>query len=226
MRKSSNQKQPTASSHVEENEEIDWEMRPGGMLVQKRDDVVVDDGASAPAAESIGGPTIKVTVCHGPAHHVLHVPAHSTFGDIKNAVVQKTGLEAKDQRLLFRGKEKEDEEHLHIAGVKDRSKILLLENPASKERKLEEIRKNNEISKACEAVAGVRAEVDKLSERVAALEGAVNGGTKVEEKEFVVLTELLMRQLLKLDGIEAEGEAKMQRKAEELYRPIQSSSPG
>lgn len=87
-------------------------------------------------------------------------------GDIKNAVVQKTGLEAKDQRLLFRGKEKEDEEHLHIAGVKDRSKILLLENPASKERKLEEIRKNNEISKACEAVAGVRGEVDKLSERV------------------------------------------------------------
>lgn len=87
-------------------------------------------------------------------------------GDIKNAVVQKTGLEAKDQRLLFRGKEKEDEEHLHIAGVKDRSKILLLENPASKERKLEEIQKNNEISKACEAVAGVRAEVDKLSERV------------------------------------------------------------
>ena len=80
MRKSSNQKQPTASSHVEENEEIDWEMRPGGMLVQKRDDVVVDDGASAPAAESTGGPTIKVTVCHGPAHHVLHVPAHSTFG--------------------------------------------------------------------------------------------------------------------------------------------------
>ncbi|KAK9986165.1 hypothetical protein SO802_031116 [Lithocarpus litseifolius] len=216
MRKSSNQKL-TASSHVEENGEIEWEMRPGGMLVQKRDDVVVDDDASAPAAavaESTGGPTIKVTVCHGPAHHVLHVPAHSTFGDIKNAVVQKTGLEAKDQRLLFRGKEKEDEEHLHIAGVKDRSKILLLENPASKERKLEEIRKNNEISKACEAVKGVRAEVDKLSERVAALEGAVNGGTKVEEKEFVVLTELLMRQLLKLDGIEAEGEAKMQRKAE------------
>ena len=42
----------------------------------------------------------------------------------------------------------------------------------------------------------------------------MNGGTKVEEKEFDVLTELLMRQLLKLDGIEAEGEAKMQRKAE------------
>lgn len=87
-------------------------------------------------------------------------------GDIKNALVQKTGLEPKDQRLLFRGKEKEDEEHLHMVGVKDRSKILLLEDPASKERKLEEISKNNEMAKAFEAVAGVRAEVDKLAERV------------------------------------------------------------
>lgn len=40
------------------------------------------------------------------------------------------------------------------------------------------------------------------------------GGRKVEDKEFVVLTELLMMQLLKLDGIEAEGEARAQRKAE------------
>ncbi len=46
------------------------------------------------------------------------------------------------------------------------------------------------------------------------MEVAVDGGTKIAEKEFLVSTELLMRQLLKLDGIEAEGEAKMQRKAE------------
>ena len=38
-----------------------------------------------------------------------------------------------------------------------------------------------------------------------ALEATVNGGTTVEDKEFVVLIELLMRQLLKLDGIEVEN---------------------
>jgi len=43
---------------------------------------------------------------------------------------------------------------------------LLLEDPASKERKLQEISENNEMAKAFEAVAGVRAEVDKLAERV------------------------------------------------------------
>lgn len=50
--------------------------------------------------------------------------------------------------------------------------------------------------------------------QVSALEVAVDGGTMVSDKEFVVSTELLMRQLLKLDGIKAEGEAKLQRKAE------------
>lgn len=43
---------------------------------------------------------------------------------------------------------------------------------------------------------------------------AVHGGTKVSDKEFEVSTELLMRQLLNLDGIEAEGEARAERKAE------------
>ena len=42
-------------------------------------------------------------------------------------------------------------------------------------------------------------------------------GTRVSDKEFLMFTELLMRQLLKLDGIEAEGEVKLQRKAEVVF---------
>ncbi|KAF8397247.1 hypothetical protein HHK36_016157 [Tetracentron sinense] len=41
---------------------------------------------------------------------------------------------------------------------------------------------------------------------VAALEAAVQGGTKVVDKEFVVLTKLHTVHLLKLNSIEAEGE--------------------
>lgn len=48
----------------------------------------------------------------------------------------------------------------------------------------------------------------------------MDGGTKVSDKEFVVSTELLMRQLLTLDGIEAEGEAKLQRKAEVVFYAV------
>lgn len=53
------------------NEEIDWELRPGGMLVQKRDDGV---GAS--------GPMIKIKVSHGSYQHDISVPAQATFGDL------------------------------------------------------------------------------------------------------------------------------------------------
>ncbi|TYI44879.1 hypothetical protein ES332_A01G268800v1 [Gossypium tomentosum] len=156
-------------------------------------------------------------------------------GELKKQIAEKTGLEPDKQRVLFRGKEKEDNVHLSSAGMKDKSKILVLENPTSKvkkveemanieekveesiarkESKVEEIRETEEMSKAFAAVARVGNEVDKLSERVAAIEVAVNSGTKIAAEEFDVSAELLMRELLKLDGIEAEGEAKLQRKAE------------
>ncbi|KAK8617288.1 hypothetical protein V6N13_080205 [Hibiscus sabdariffa] len=88
------------------------------------------------------------------------------------------------------------------------------ENSSSNDDMVEEMKESEEMSKAFVAVAGVRKEIDKLSERVAALEVAVNSGTKVANEEFDVSAELLMRELLKLDGIDAEGEAKLQRKAE------------
>ncbi|MBA0764070.1 hypothetical protein Gotri_013442 [Gossypium trilobum] len=183
--------------------EIKWELRPGGMLVQKRD---MGDASS--------GPMIKIKVSHGSFHHDITVPAQSTFGDLKKVLVQEIGLEPKEQRLLFQGKEKDDEECLHMVGVKDMSKVVLLEDPASKERKLEEMKRNQSVLKACEEVAKVRAEVVQLSDKVYALEGIVHGGTKVDEKELLGLTELLMVQLLQLDTIEANGEAKVQRRAE------------
>ncbi|XVF55054.1 hypothetical protein PTKIN_Ptkin06aG0005800 [Pterospermum kingtungense] len=224
------------------SEETEWEVRPGGMLVQRRDDLNEDDDLNhkhnhetAASAASHGGPMININVAHGPAQHQLYVPAHSTFGELKKEIARKTGLEPDKQRVLFRGKEKEDGVHLHSAGVKDKAKLLVLENAASNEKKveemasskenaeettaskeneLEEMKESEEMSKAFAAVAGIRREVDKLSERVAALEVAVNSGTKVANEEFDVSAELLMRELLKLDGIEAEGEAKLQRKAE------------
>ncbi|KAK9699175.1 hypothetical protein RND81_08G157400 [Saponaria officinalis] len=101
-----------------------------------------------------------------------------------------------------------------MAGLKDHSKLLLMERPASKERKMEEESKKNEILKACQAIAQVKTEVDKLFQKVSSLQTSVNTGTRVNEKEFIILTELLMVQLLKLDSIEAEGEAKALRKSE------------
>lgn len=103
---------------------------------------------------------------------------------MKIHLAQKTGLEPSAQKLFFRGKEKEDEEQLHIAGVKDNSKVLLMEDRKSEEKKVEELKeskageigdnsnadeigvKSSDMSKAFQAIAEVRAEVDKLSDRV------------------------------------------------------------
>lgn len=67
---------------------------------------------------------------------------------------------------MFRGKEKGDDEHLDMAGVKDMSKVILLEDPASKERKLVDKNKNHGNLQAYDAVMKVRSEVDKLSDKV------------------------------------------------------------
>jgi hypothetical protein len=70
--KNDSDQHPAVSFPVDMNDEIECEVRPGGMLVQKRDD---DEGGAASR-----GPTIKITVSHGPARHELHVQAQSTFG--------------------------------------------------------------------------------------------------------------------------------------------------
>ncbi|PRQ42874.1 putative BAG domain-containing protein [Rosa chinensis] len=203
---------PNASPVNAPNEDFDPELRPGGMCVQRRD--YDDDSAAA------RGPNITIRVYHGSAHHVINLPAHSTFGELKGLVSEKTGVKPEEQKLLFRGKEKEDEEHLDTAGVRDNSRVMLLQEPKRKERSVGEMNESNEMlsdaaeAKAFEAIAEVRAEVDSLADRVSALGVAVNGGTEVSDKEFAVSTELLMRQLLKLDGIKAEGEARKQRKDE------------
>ncbi|MCO5558931.1 hypothetical protein L7F22_012522 [Adiantum nelumboides] len=185
---------------------LDWELRPGGMLVQRR------DPSSDPSPSS--GPLLKLKVSYGQRQHDITIPSEATFGELKWVLAPLTGLHPQEQRLLFRGKEREDADFLHIAGVNDMSKISLVEDPASKAKKWEELKQNENMAKACQAVAVIRDEVDKLSAQIFSLESDVNGGKKVEEKRFSTLSEFLMRELLKLDSIEAQGEAKVQRKVE------------
>lgn len=88
-------------------------------------------------------------------------------GDLKSVIVQKIGgLEPEKLKLLFRGKEKEDDENLQIAGVKDNSKVLLVEDMTSSPKIPEEVKETSVVSRGGEAVAEVRGEVDKLSDQV------------------------------------------------------------
>ncbi|CAN4109729.1 unnamed protein product [Withania somnifera] len=178
-----------------------------GMLVDKRE-------------YDVSNPTITIKVSYASQDFDLPVPAEFTFGEVKGTLSSIIGLEPKMQKLLFRGKEKEDNEYLHLAGVKENSKLLVMEEETVEEKIPEEVRVTTEISRGAEAVAEVRTEVDKLSEQVSAIQAVVFGGNNVEDKDIICLTEMLMRQLLKLDGIEAEREGRVQRKME--VRRVQS----
>ncbi|KAH0721667.1 hypothetical protein KY290_005809 [Solanum tuberosum] len=190
------------NSSTSSSDEAVWEIRPSGMLVQKRE----NDAAS--------NPTIIIKVSYASQEFDLPVPSEFTFGEVKSILSSIIGLEPKVQKLLFRGKEKEDHEYLHLVGVKDNSKVLVMEEETVEEKIPEEVRVTTEISRGAETVAEVRTEVDKLSEQVSAVQAVVFGGTNVEDKDIIHLTEMLMRQLLKLDGIEAAGEGRVQRKSE------------
>ncbi|KAL8526612.1 hypothetical protein ACS0TY_015713 [Phlomoides rotata] len=144
-------------------------------------------------------------------------------GDLKSIIVQKTGLKPETCKLLFRGKEKDDDEFLQTAGLKDNCKVLLMEDTTCRENVPEEVKEASVpeevketivISQGEAAVAEVRREVDNLADQVAALQAVVDSETKVDNKDIIYMTEMLMRVLLRLDGIVAEGEGRIQRKME------------
>ncbi|GKA74787.1 BAG family molecular chaperone regulator 2-like protein [Tanacetum coccineum] len=107
--------------------EVQWELRPGGMLVQKRD-------IEAQNVEKEG--FIMVRVATGSQWHDISIQATATIGDMKMVLALVTGMEPKEQRLLFKGKERDDDEHLHMVGIRDKDKVVVLEDPAIKELKL------------------------------------------------------------------------------------------
>lgn len=51
----------------------EWELRPGGMLVQKRSD---SDQNSIPP------PTIRVRVKYGSTHHEINISSQASFGKL------------------------------------------------------------------------------------------------------------------------------------------------
>lgn len=183
----------------------EWEVRPGGMLVQKRD--AGSDRSSAPPP-----PTIRVRVKHGSTYHEISINSQASFGELKKMLTGPTGLHHQDQKLIFKDKERDSNAFLDIVGVKDRSKIVLVEDPISQEKRLLEMRRNAKMEKASKSISEISLQVDRLAGRVSAMESVISRGGKMPETEVLALIELLMNQLLKLDGIIADGDVKLQRK--------------
>lgn len=202
----SSEPQTNGGAAGERRREKEWELRPGGMLVQKRTD---GEQTRAPL------PTIRARVKYKSVYHEIHISSQATFGELKKMLSGPTGLHHEDLKIFYKGKERDSKTFLDSVGVKDKSKLTLEEDLISREKRHLEMRKTAKIEKAAKTISAVSSEVDKLAKNVAALETIVSKGGKVVEKDIINLIDLLMSQLLKLDGIIVDGDSKLQKKNQE-----------
>ncbi|XP_020570774.1 BAG family molecular chaperone regulator 1-like [Phalaenopsis equestris] len=189
---------------IMEDEPAKWEVRPCGMLVQKRS---TEDGRAA-----VPVPAIRLRVKHGSNYHEVYINSQANFGELRKVLAERTGLHPQDQKIFFKDKERDSAAFLDMSGVKDRSKLVVVEDPAAKAKRVLEMRRAAKLEKAVKSISQISLEVDKFVSQVSALEGVVLKGGKVADNEFLRLTELLMNELLKLEGIVADGDAHLQRR--------------
>ncbi|XP_062192844.1 BAG family molecular chaperone regulator 1-like [Phragmites australis] len=199
---------PMKESAAVPKEEV-WEVRPGGMLVQKRGPEADPPPGGAPV------PTIRIKVKFNGVYHEIYINSQASFGELKKLLSEKTGLHPDDQKVVYKDKERDSKAFLDMAGVKDRSKMVMLEDPAAKAKRLLEERRTSKAERFAKSISRISLDVDKLASKVSALETIVSKGGKVVEADVVTLTEALMNELVKLDSIAAEGEVKAQRRVQE-----------
>lgn len=78
----------------------------------------------------------------------------------------QTGLHHEDMKILYKDKERDSKMFLDLSGVKDRSKLVVKEDPISQEKRLLEKRKNAAIEKASKSISDISLEVDRLAGQV------------------------------------------------------------
>jgi len=70
MSESSTTTTTTTTSSTSREEETEWEMRPGGMMVQKRSE----------SKDIVSAPNIRLRVAYGALRHEISVNSQATFG--------------------------------------------------------------------------------------------------------------------------------------------------
>ncbi|KAF7007845.1 hypothetical protein CFC21_022734 [Triticum aestivum] len=157
MKETTSPVSPAAAAAAKEAlKEDEWEVRPGGMLVQKR-----DPDSDAPAGAPV--PTVRLKVKFNGVSHEIYINSQASFGELKKMMSEKTGLHHEDQKVLYKGKEMDSKAFLDISGVKDRSKLVMLEDPDAQAKRLIEQRRADKAPRASKSVSRISLDVDKLA---------------------------------------------------------------
>lgn len=142
---------------------------------------------------------------------LLSVKLSVVTGVVKKIMSDETGLKVEEQRVIYKGKERENGEFLDVCGVKDKSKLVLIQDASSIERRFIQMRINAKIQTANRAINNVSLQLDQLAEQVSAIEKSISDGVKVPEVQIITLIEMLMKQAIRLESISAEGDASAQK---------------
>jgi hypothetical protein len=98
-------------------------------------------------------PTIRVRVKLNGVYHEIYINAQASFSELKKLVSEKIGLQPDDQKVVYRYRERDSMAFLDVAGIKDWSKMVLLEDPSTKARRLLEERRNNKARQSPESAS-------------------------------------------------------------------------
>lgn len=85
---------------------------------------------------------------------------------MKKKAAEFTRLHHEDQKIIYKKKERNSKQYLDIVGVKNRSKMVLMEDTASREKRCLELLKNANVEKASRTLSQMSSEVDKFADQV------------------------------------------------------------
>ncbi|XP_047336039.1 BAG family molecular chaperone regulator 4-like [Impatiens glandulifera] len=110
--------------------EVKWEVRPGGMIVQKR-----SEDHEMIRSMNNNKITVRVSSVNSQGDYWqddITVSSTSTFGELKMAICMARGLimDSNIKRIVYKGKEREDNEHVHMVGMTDKDKVFFLDHPS------------------------------------------------------------------------------------------------
>lgn len=85
---------------------------------------------------------------------------------MKKLLAEPTGFHPEEQKLIYKKKERDSKAYLDVARVKDGSKIVLVEDTLSRERRCIQMLKNANFEKSSKLLKQVNFEVNKLFQEV------------------------------------------------------------
>jgi hypothetical protein len=118
------------------------------------------DSIDEACVSCLASPSLTPSPPTPPAPPALHESSHGTAAPNP---LTRTGLQPADQQLTYKVRARSNSEYLDACGVKNKSKLVLAEDPASLERRYIERQKDAKIESVNRAIA---LELDKFADQV------------------------------------------------------------